>query len=126
MALKISKNQGLTDVITAANPLQTQHVNTGEAKATRVFLFNDAAANKYESVVIKAKDTSGTDESSWVQFAPDNSGTAGSYSSTLNMANISDNNVAKPFWVRVTNPSGTVALNKTDLSIEVTANEFAV
>jgi len=126
MALKISKNVGLTDVITSSNPLQTQHINTGEAKETRVFLFNDTAANRYESIVITAVDTSGTNEASWVQFAPDNNGTAGTYSATLNMANISDNNVAKPFWVKVTNPSGTTALNKTDLNINVSANEFAV
>ena len=126
MALKLSKNVGLTDVITSSNPLTTQHINTGEAKAVLVYLFNDAAAKKYESVVVSAVDTSGTDEKSWVTFAADNSGTAGTYSSTLTLANISDSNVAKPFWVKVTTPSLTDSQNKTDLNIRVSANEFSV
>lgn len=126
MALKISKNAGLTDVITEANPLTTQHVSTGEAKTVQVHLFNDASTKRYESVVISAIDTSGTNEASWITFAPDNNGTHGSFSTTLNMANISDSNVAKSFWVKVTTPSVVDSQNKTDLNIRVTANEFAV
>ena len=126
MALKLSKNVGLTDVITTSNPLTTQHINTGEAKQTLVYLFNDTSNKKYESVVVSAIDTTGTNEANWMQFAPDDNGTPGTFSNTLNMANISDNNVGKAFWVKVTSASVTDSQNKTDLSIRITANEFAV
>jgi hypothetical protein len=44
----------------------------------------------------------------------------------LTMANISDTNVAKPFWVKVTAPSVGSAQNKTDIKLTVNYRKFAV
>lgn len=129
MALKISKNVGLTDIVSDANPIMTEHPITGSAVEVRQWLFNDQATKRYDTVTIKPTDIVSTDESSWVQLAPDNAGSAGTYlagGSALTLANIADSNVAKPFWVKVTTPNVADTQNKTDIKLTVTAKEYAV
>ena len=126
MALKFYSDQALTQEITS---LTTQHANTGMAVERRIFLSNDNAAFRYESVVIDPTDTASTDESNYISLAPDNAGVAGTYGAAganLTMANISDSNVAKPFWVKITTPSVGSAQNKTDLQLKALFREFAV
>jgi hypothetical protein len=126
MALKFYSDQALTQEITS---LTTQHANTGMAVERRIFLSNNDATKRYESVVIDPTDTASTDESSYISLAPDSSGSAGTYGAAganLAMANISDSNVAKPFWVKITTPSVGTAQNKTDLQLKALFREFAV
>jgi hypothetical protein len=126
MALKFYSDQALTQEITS---LTTQHANTGMAVERRIFLSNNNAAFRYENVVIDPTDTASTDESSYIALAPDNAGSAGTYGAVganLSMANISDSNVAKPFWVKITTPSVGTAQNKTDLQLKALFREFAV
>jgi hypothetical protein len=126
MALKFYSDQALTQEITS---LTTQHANTGMAVERRIFLANDNAGFRYENVVIDPTDTASTDESNYISLAPDNAGSAGTYGAAganLTMANISDSNVAKPFWVKITTPSVGTAQNKTDLQLKVLFREFAV
>lgn len=126
MALKFYSDQALTQEITT---LTTQHANTGMAVERRIFLSNNDATKRYESVVIDPTDTASTDESSYISLAPDNAGSAGTYGAAganLTMANISDSNVAKPFWVKITTPSVGTAQNKTDLQLKALYREFAV
>jgi hypothetical protein len=127
MALKISKNSGLTDVVSTdgTNPISSQHPITGSAVATQLWLFNDNAAERFENVNIDPTDIVSTDESSWVQLSADGT-TYQSASAALTMANISDSNVGKPFWVRVTSPSVGSVQNKTDIKLTVTFRKFAV
>ncbi|OMF35279.1 hypothetical protein BK133_11285 [Paenibacillus sp. FSL H8-0548] len=129
MALKISKNVGLTDIVSDVNPITTEHPITGSAVAVQLWLFNDAADKRYEDVLIDPTDAVSTDESTWVQLAPDNDGVAGTYlagGAALTMANISDSDVANPFWMKVTTPAVGDTQNKTDIKLTVTAKEFAV
>lgn len=132
MALHIAKNSGLTDVIsegTGANPHQTQHPIEGSAVETRLWLFNDDATKRYESVSIVPTDTASTDESGWIQLAPDNGGAPGVYGAagaSLAMANVSDSAVGHAFWVRVTTPAVGSVQNKSDLKLGVDFTEFAV
>lgn len=132
MALKIAKDAGLTDVVSegnGANPISTQHVITGEAKETKVYLYNNDATKRYEAITIDPSDAVSTDESAWVQLAPDNAGSAGTYGAggaALTMSDIADSNVAKPFWVKVTTPSVGDTQNKTDIKLTVQGTEFAV
>lgn len=129
MALKIAKNVGLTDVVSDANPITTEHPITGSAVAVQLWLFNDNAAKRYETVTIDPTDAVSTDESTWVQLAPDVAGAAGTYlaaSAPLTLANISDSNVAKPFWARFTTPVLSDSQNKNDIKLTVTAKEYAV
>lgn len=128
--LKIAKNAGLTDVVSTdgTNPLSTQHPIAGSTVEVKVYLFNDNAAKRYESITVDPTDTTGGDESTWVQLAPDNAGSAGTYlaaGAALSMANISDT-TGKPFWVKVTTPSVADTQNKSDIKLTVNSTEFAV
>jgi hypothetical protein len=129
MALKISKNVGLTDVVSDANPIATAHPTTGSAQTVQLWLFNDDATKTYQGINIDPTDTTSTDESTWAQLAPDSSGSAGTYlagSAPLTMANVLDTNVAKPFWLKMTTPGGQTVQNKTDIKITVNFTEFSV
>jgi hypothetical protein len=126
MALKFYSDQALTQEITS---LTTQHANTGMAVERRIFLSNNDATKRYENIAIDPTDTASTDESSYISLAPDNAGSAGTYGAAganLALANISDSNVAKPFWVKITTPSVGTAQNKTDLQLKALFREFAV
>lgn len=130
MALKISKNSALSDIVSTdgTNPITTQHSTAGGSVEVKVFLFNDAGAKRYENVLIDPTDTTGGDESGYIQLAPDNAGTAGTYlsaSTALSLGNIADT-VAHPFWIKVTTPVLADSVNKSDIKLNVTAQEFAV
>lgn len=129
MALKISKNVGLTDIVSDVNPITTEHPLTGSAVVVQLWLFNDNSAKTYQTITVDPTDAVSTDESTWVQLAPDVAGAAGTYLSggaPLTMANISDSNVAKPFWAKVTTPSVADTQNKTDIKLTVSGKEYAV
>jgi hypothetical protein len=128
--LKIAKNAGLSDIISedGTNPLSTQHPIEGSSVETKLYLFNDNSAKRYESISIDPTDTTSTDESSWIQLAPDNAGSAGTYlsaGSALNIADITDT-LGHAFWVKVTTPSVADTQNKSDIKLKVTSTEFAV
>lgn len=130
MALKISKNSGLTDIVSDVNPITTTHPTTGSASAnTQLWLYNDNAAFTYQSINIDPTDAVSTDESTWVQLAADNAGAAGTFGAAgaaLTMANVADSNVAKPFWYRCTTPTGQTVHNHVDIKLTVNFTEFAV
>lgn len=129
MALKISKNNGLTDIVSDANPITSEHPLAGSTVETRLFLYNDQSTKRYENITIDPVDTTGGDESTWVFLAPDNAGSPGTFlaaSAPLTMANISDSNVAKPFWVRVVVPAQGDTVNKNDIKLKVDGKEYAV
>lgn len=136
MALKISKNSGLTDVVSTgdnSNPISTQHPITGSTVEQKLYLFNNDATKYYQNIAIDPTDAVSTDESTWVFLAPDNAGVAGTYgaaSAALTMANIgaagSGDTTGKPFWMKVVSPSGQSVQNKTDIKLTVNYREFAV
>lgn len=126
MALKFYSDSALTTEITT---LTTQHASTGMAVETQLFLSNDDALFRYENIEIDPTDINGTDEAGYIQLAPDSAGVAGTYGTAganLVMTNISDSNVAKPFWVKITTPNVGTAQNKTDLQLKALFREFAV
>jgi hypothetical protein len=128
--LKIAKNSGLSDIVSSdgTNPITTQHPIAGSTVEMKLYLFNDNSAKRYESISIDPTDTTSTDESSWIQLAPDNAGSAGTYltgGTSLSMANISDTS-GHAFWVKVTTPSVADSQNKSDIKLKVSGTEFAV
>lgn len=127
MALKISKNVGLTDLVSSdnTNPITTSHPLSGSAQTVQLWLFNDNAAKRYESITIDPTDIVSTDDSAWIQMSSDGS-TFLSGGAALSMANISDSNVGKPFWIKVTTPAVADTQNKTDIKLTVNFTEFAV
>lgn len=135
MALKISKNVGLTDIVSTdgTNPITTQHPISGSSVELKVWLFNDNATKYYTGINIDPTDSVTTDESTWISLAPDNAGVAGTYGvagATLSMASIgasgSGDTTGKPFWVKVTTPTVTDTQNKTDIKLTVNFTEFAI
>lgn len=129
MALKISKNVGLTDIVTDANPITTEHPITGSAVTVPLWLYNDDATKTYQTIIIDPTDAISTDESTWVQLAPDNTGSAGTYlagGAALTMADISGSGAAKPFWAKFTTAAVGDSQNKTDIKLTVSAKEYAV
>ena len=120
--IQLSKNSGLTSLVSSGNPITTEHPHTGSAQTVQLWAFNDNSAKRYESITITAVDTTGTNESSWIQFSNDNV----TFSSSLTLANISDSNVGKSFYVRVTTPSVAETQNKSDIKLNVAYTEFAV
>lgn len=132
MALKISKNSALTDIVSTdnTNPITTEHPISGSSVEQKLWLFNDNSptGKRYENITIDPIDQSAPDESTWVQLAPDNAGVAGTYlaaGAALSMANISDL-TGKPFWVKVTTPSVADSQNKQDIKLQVSSKEYAV
>jgi hypothetical protein len=128
MALKIAKNSGLTDVVSTGdgtNAITTQHPITGSAQTLTLYLFNDNAAERFENITIDPTDAVSTDESTWVELSTDGTTwqTAGA---ALSMANISDSNVGKVFYARVTSPAVGSVQNKTDIKLTVGFRKFAV
>lgn len=131
MALKISKNSGLTDIVSTdgSNPITTQHPISGSTVEMKLYLFNDSATERFENITIDPTDATSTDESTWVYLAPDNAGVAGTYgaeSASLSMANISDSNIGKAFWMKVTTPTVADVQNKTDIKLTINYRKFAV
>lgn len=129
MALKISKNVGLTDIVSDANPVNTDHPIAGSTVSVQLWLFNDNAAKRYENITIDPTDSVTTDESTWIQLAPDSAGSPGTYGAAgaaLTMANVSDSNVAKPFWYKCIAPAVGDTQNKNDIKLTVNWKEFAV
>jgi hypothetical protein len=127
MALKISKNVGLTDIVSqdSTNPITTSHSISGGSQTLQLWLYNDSSSKRYESIQILPEDLVSTSEASWIQMSSDGS-TFLSGGAALSMANISDSNVAKPFWIKVTTPAVGDSMNKTDIKLKVSFTEFAV
>lgn len=129
--LRISKNATLTDIVTedGSNPISTQHPIEGSVEDLQLWMFNDEPTNRFENISIDPTDTTDTDESTWVQLAPDNAGAPGAFlpaGEALTMANVSDSNVGKAFWMRVTAPSVPDVQNKTDIALSINFRRFAV
>ena len=81
-------------------------------------------AYDYQIIKIQASDEEGSDESSYVQYAPDSGGSPGSYVSSLSPANLSDpTSDSYTFWRKITIPAGN-AERKTDLRHYITFNAF--
>lgn len=125
MALKLSKNSGLTDIVSGANPITTQHPIAGSTQNVTVYLFNDDATKRYESISIDPTDATGTDESTWIELSADNV-TFQAAGAALSVPNISTANSGTPIYVRVTTPSVGSTQNKTDIKLTTNYTEFAV
>lgn len=129
--LKLAKNSGLTELVSedGTNPIATTHSSAGSVQEVKVYIFNDAATKRYETITIDPVDSTSTDESTWIALAPDNAGSPGTYQAAgvaLSVANISSANVGTPFWVKVTTPTVSDSQNKTDIKLKVDATEFAI
>jgi hypothetical protein len=132
MALKIAKNSGLTDIVSAgdnSNPITTLHSINGTTQTVQLWLFNDDNTKYYTGISIDPIDSTGSDESTWVYLSTDNV-TYQAAGAALNMANIgaqgSADTTGKTFYMKVISPSGQTVQNKTDIKLSVAYTEFAV
>lgn len=131
MALKIAKNSGLTDIVSTdgTNPITTQHSINGEVKTVQLWLFNNDNTKYYTGVNIDPTDTTGSDESTWVQLSLDNV-TYQAASAALTFADIgaagTPDVTGHTFYAKITSPSGQTVQNKTDIKLTVNFTEFAI
>lgn len=129
MALKLSKNSGLTDLVSTdgSNPITTSHPLAGSAQTVQLWLFNDDVTKRYEQISILGEDSNTGDgnQSSWIQLSSDGTNFQAAGAS-LSMANISNANTGVTFYVRVTSSSVASVQNKVDLKIKTVFTEFAV
>lgn len=125
--LKLAKNSNLTDIVSTdgSNPIITQHPITGSSQVVQLYLFNDDAMKKYQSITIDPTDITGSDESSYIQLSLDGV-TYLSGSASLSMTDVADNNVGHMFYAKVTTPAVAETQNKTDIKLTVNYTEFAV
>ena len=124
MALKLSKNSSLTDIVTDQNPIVTQHPVEGSESIVQLWLFNDNVNKRYESINIQPIDILGSDESGWITLSS-NGSTYQPAGATLTMNDINDT-TGKPIWVKVTTPLVDDTQNKNDIKLQVNFTEFAV
>lgn len=127
--LKISKNSSLTDIVSTdgSNPISTETPMSGGSIETELYLFNDDSTKKYQSITIYPTDSNDSSKTSWIQLAPDNSGSPGLFLSggaIMNMPNISGNTA--PFWIKVTTPEMASVENITEIKLTVDYKEYVV
>ena len=131
MTLKISKNSGLTDIVSTdgTNPITTPHPITGSSQVVQLWLFNNDATKYYTGITIDPTDSVSTDESTWVQLSADGVTYLGA-SAALSMANIgsagSGDTTGHTFYAKITTPSVGSTQNKTDIKLSVNYTEYAV
>jgi hypothetical protein len=122
--LKLSKNVGLTDLVSAGNPITTTHPTTGSASASiPLWLFNDDATKSYSNINVDPTDATGSDESTWVQLSSDGvTWLGGGVALTLTV----NGSTGTPFYYKCTTPSGQTVQNKSDIKLTVNYRESAV
>jgi hypothetical protein len=129
MALKLYKDLACTQLISSGSPLTTQHPIAGSAVTVNAYIKNDDATKYYTTVAIDPQDTTGSDESSYVQLSSDGV----TYQATSAALSLSDfgsagtpDTAVRTIYVKVTTPSVADTQNKTDIFLNVTGREFAV
>lgn len=129
MALKLSKNSGLTDVVSSdgsiSNPIQTSHPVEGSAQTVQMWIFNDNSSKKYQNVSIQAVDAVGTSEANWIQLSLDNV-TYQAAGASLTIPDITTANTGTTFYVKVTTPTVADTINKSDIKLKTSFTEYAV
>ena len=85
---------------------------------------------EYQTVEIDSADLVSPDESGWVEYAPDSTGSPGSFaagpiteSEIAALASI-DYNESVTFWRKITVPASTAATRKTDVTHDIDANAY--
>jgi hypothetical protein len=125
MALKLSKNSALTDLVSSGNPITTSHPTTGStSSAVQLWLFNDnSAAFTYSNVSVDPTDAVSTDESTWIQLSTD--GTTW-LSPSVALSLTVTGSAGTSFYYRCVSPSGQTVQNKSDIKLTVFYRETAV
>lgn len=123
--LKLSKNAGLTNLVSDANPIETSHPTSGSTQTVQLWAFNDDSAVRYEGVTVDPTDAIGSDDSAWVSLSLDNS-TFQPAGAVLTIGNLATANTPVTFYAKVTTPSGQAVSNKSEIKLTVSGNRFAV
>ena len=131
MALKLYADAACTSEITAGNPdtvrkAVTQCTQMTDEKA--LYIKSDNAGLTYENISVTAvNDNNGTTTSGQVDvmYAPDNAGVAGAYVQNLNLANGAFGAAVK-IWRKVIAPNVQAAFKKTNITHQITADEYVV
>ncbi len=128
MALKISKNVVLSDIVSEdnTNPITTEHILSGEEKIVELWLFNDNATKKYNTITIDPIDTVlATNEENWISLSSDGI-TYQATGAVLDLGATEITTGSYKFWMKVVSASVADTQNKTDLKLQVNGKEYAV
>ncbi|MHB8182866.1 MAG: hypothetical protein ACYDDN_03820 [Candidatus Desulforudaceae bacterium] len=126
MALHFYFDEAKTNQIsegTWANPdVVTGSGTTGFARELAIYVGNDSAIKRYESVAVTAvNDDAEVD----IKYAPDEAGSPGAWADTLALLDIGASGVIK-IWRKVTVAAGLPSQNRINIKHRVTCEEYAV
>lgn len=131
MALKLYADAACTSEITSGNPDSVRKAVTQGTQMTdekALYLKSDNAGLTYENISITAVgDNNGTTTSGQidVMYAPDNAGSPGAYVQSLVIANGAYTTALK-IWRKVIAPNVQAAFKKTNITHQITADEYVV
>lgn len=128
MALVLYKLSGARSQVSSDlsydNPILWEASTRGGTLENRYYLRNDTEGTYATNVRISALDASGADESDWYSFAlfsfaPDNGGSPGEYSESIEDLTVPDGGEV-PFWIKVEIPQAVEVGPKTDIRVHIT------
>lgn len=124
MGLHFYENSDMTAEIDSGNPDTVRNaVQQGNQAVDerQIYIGSDDSTLTYENIIVEtANDFDGTTTSGEIDvlYAPDNSGSAGTYSQTLDMSN-QDFDPAIPIWRKVVAPDVQSAFKITDIQHQI-------
>ena len=114
---------------TLSAPLVFKLPPTGGVEVVQLWLRHDElsgeAIESSYGVVLESADDYGTDESSWLEIAPDVSGVAGTYASTLAVGDVLGGAIV-PIWVRMTMPFTGEVGARSDIYLKLTSSSTPI
>lgn len=121
----VSKNNTMTQ------PLEVTVPSGSESSAIPLWACTADTNFYYTDIDLVPRDIDGTDESDWMAFAPDVSGSAGTFgawgASMLDIGDVGPGpDIYTPFWVKFRVDAGTGAQVKVDLKIGLDYVKHAV
>jgi hypothetical protein len=129
MALHLYHDSGATNLIEDGDEDSYRGAVPASQTATheeKIYIGSDDSGLTYESIEIDTvgdEDGASTSGEVNVQYAVDNSGSAGTYSETLTLSN-GDFDPAIPIWRKITAPNLQSAFKRTDIQHRITYDEY--
>jgi len=129
MALILYHDEACTNPVEIEDPDEVvQAVETGNdfVDEKKFWIKNDDVLTTYENVTLSGNgDIDGTSTSGEIDvtYAPDNTGSPGSYVQELSLAN-GDFDIAVPIWRKVFSPNVQDTFNNTSISHQITVEEY--
>ena len=129
MALHLYHDSSATNLVESGDEdYEKTGVTSGNQAVVekQLYVGSDDTNLTYENISLDAlgdEDGASSSGDINVEYAHDNSGSAGSYSESISLSN-GDFDPAVPIWRKITAPSVTSAFKRTDIQHELTFDEY--